>query len=113
MDKTLFVSRLGKALTEERRKLLDQELKTDFAILKRQRIDEVLPPKIYWALKCLPESFVTSAVSALPKELGERGRIKKIIKKRAGLPREKLIRFLAGRGFPIDLILDETGGVDA
>jgi SOS response regulatory protein OraA/RecX len=61
----------------------------------------------------LPESFVTSAVSALPKELGERKRIKKIIEKRAGVPREKLIRFLAGRGFPIDLILDETGGVDA
>jgi SOS response regulatory protein OraA/RecX len=61
----------------------------------------------------LPESFVTSAVSALPKELGERGRIKKIIKKRKELPREKLIRFLAGRGFPFDLILDETGGVDA
>jgi SOS response regulatory protein OraA/RecX len=61
----------------------------------------------------LPESFVTSAVSALPKGLGERGRIKKMIEKRAGLPREKLIRFLAGRGFPIDLILDETGGVDA
>lgn len=61
----------------------------------------------------LPESFVTSAVSALPKGLGERGRIKKMIEKRAGLPREKLIRFLSGRGFPIDLILDETGGVDA
>jgi SOS response regulatory protein OraA/RecX len=61
----------------------------------------------------LPESFVTSAVSALPKGLGERTRIKKMIEKRADLPREKLIRFLAGRGFPIDLILDETGGVDA
>ena len=61
----------------------------------------------------LPESFVTSAVSALPKGLGERKRIKKILEKRSGLPREKLIRFLAGRGFPIDLILDETGGVDA
>ena len=61
----------------------------------------------------LPESFVTSAVSALPKGLGERKRIKKILEKRSGLPREKLIRFLAGRGFPIDLILDETGRVDA
>ncbi len=61
----------------------------------------------------LPDSFVTSAMSALPKDLGERKRIKKIIRKRTGLPREKLIRFLAGRGFPIDLILDETGGVDA
>jgi SOS response regulatory protein OraA/RecX len=56
----------------------------------------------------LPESFVASAMSALPKDLGERKRIKKIIEKRTGLPREKLIRFLAGRGFPIDLILDET-----
>jgi len=65
MDKTAFITRLGKALAEERRKLLDQELKTDFAILKRQRINEVLPPKIYWALKCLPESVRVSYMNCL------------------------------------------------
>jgi hypothetical protein len=65
MDKTVFITRLGKALAEERRKLLDQELKTDFAILKRQRIDESLPPKIYWALKCLPESVRVSYMKCL------------------------------------------------
>jgi hypothetical protein len=36
--------------------------------------------------------------------------MKNMIEKKHDLPKVKLIRFLAGRGFPIDLILDETGG---
>ena len=60
----------------------------------------------------LPDALVTIAIKALPDELGERQRMKKMIGKR-DLPKIKLIRFLAGRGFPLDLIIDETGGVDA
>jgi SOS response regulatory protein OraA/RecX len=61
----------------------------------------------------LPDAFVTHAVKVLPAELGERQRMKKMIDKRKDLPKVKLIRFLAGRGFPLDLIMDETLGVDA
>lgn len=61
----------------------------------------------------LSDAYATRAVSSLPKELGERQRILKLIDKRHDLPKVKLIRFLAARGFAIDLILDETGGMDA
>jgi SOS response regulatory protein OraA/RecX len=61
----------------------------------------------------LPDAFVANAVKVLPAELGERQRMKKMIEKRNDLPKVKLIRFLAGRGFPLDLIMDETRGVDA
>ena len=61
----------------------------------------------------LPDALVSNAVKALPTELGERQRMKKMIEKRNDLPKVKLIRFLAGRGFPLDLIMDETLGVDA
>jgi SOS response regulatory protein OraA/RecX len=61
----------------------------------------------------LPDVLVMNALSALPEEFTERQRMKKMIEKKNDLPREKLIRFLAGRGFPLDLILDETPGVDA
>jgi len=61
----------------------------------------------------LDQSYVAKALDALRKDLGERQRLKTMIEKRHDLSRAKLIRFLAGRGFPIDLILDETGGMDA
>jgi hypothetical protein len=61
----------------------------------------------------LSDVFVQKAVQALPEELGERRRMIKMIEKRAGLPKVKLIRFLTGRGFPLDLIMEETLGVDA
>ena len=48
----------------------------------------------------------------MPVELSERARLKNLVEKRDTLPRVKLVRFLAGRGFPIDLILDITGGVE-
>ena len=60
----------------------------------------------------LPERLALDALSALPAELTERTRLRKVIEKKNDLPRVKLVRFLAGRGFPIDLILDITGGVD-
>jgi hypothetical protein len=61
----------------------------------------------------LPDVFVHNAIKALPDELGERLRMIKMIEKRVGHPKAKLIRFLTGRGFPLDLILEETLGVDA
>lgn len=60
----------------------------------------------------LPEKTVLDALAALPVELSERARLKNLVEKRDALPRVKLVRFLAGRGFPIDLILDITGGVE-
>jgi SOS response regulatory protein OraA/RecX len=61
----------------------------------------------------LPDSLAAKAVSGLPKELGEHKRMKSMIARRGDLPKAKLIRFLAGRGFPLDLIMDETGGDEA
>jgi len=60
----------------------------------------------------LPEKTVLDALAALPVELSERARLKNLVEKRDTLPWVKLVRFLAGRGFPIDLILDITGGVE-
>ena len=60
----------------------------------------------------LPDALVKRAITALPDELSERQRMKKMIVKR-DLSKVKMIRFLAGRGFPLDLIMDETGGVDS
>ena len=44
MDRVEFISKLESALAEERAKCLAKELKTDFAILKRQRDGEGAPP---------------------------------------------------------------------
>lgn len=60
----------------------------------------------------LPEKTALDALAALPVELSERTRLMNMIEKRNALPRVKLVRFLAGRGFPLDLILDITGGVE-
>lgn len=54
MEKTEFISRLKTALARERQKLLEQELRTDFAVLKRQRTEHSVPPRLYWTLKSLP-----------------------------------------------------------
>lgn len=61
----------------------------------------------------IPEKMAYDAVKGIPQELGERKRMSMIIEKRKGKPKEKLIRFLAGRGFPIDVIIDVIGGVDS
>jgi len=61
----------------------------------------------------IPEEMAKDALKVLPEELGETMRMVMLIEKRKGLSKEKLIRFLAGRGFPIDMIMDAVGGVDA
>lgn len=61
----------------------------------------------------LPEDMACDALGAIPEGLGERKRMDMIIERRKGLSKDKLTRFLAGRGFPIDTIIDAIGGVDA
>src|SRR3989442_1462026 len=66
MNNPALVSRLNSALLEERAKLLDTELSTDFAILKRQRSGEGAPPsRLYWALRSLPEAARVAYVRRL------------------------------------------------
>jgi SOS response regulatory protein OraA/RecX len=60
----------------------------------------------------IPEAMAYDAVKNIPRELSEKKRMASIIEKRKGLERGKLIRFLAGRGFPLDHIMDVLGGVD-
>ena len=54
----------------------------------------------------IPEEMAKDALKVLPEELGETKRMVMLIEKRKGPSKEKLIRFLAGRGFPIDMIMD-------
>jgi regulatory protein len=61
----------------------------------------------------IPEEMAKDALKVLPEELGETKRIEMLIEKRKGPSKEKLIRFLVGKGFPIDMIMDAVGGVDA
>lgn len=61
----------------------------------------------------IPEEMAKDALKVLPEELGETKRMVMLIEKRKDPSKEKLIRFLAGRGFPIDMIMDAMGGVDA
>ena len=61
----------------------------------------------------IPEGMADEALSRVSKEFGEEERIARLIEKRKGLTREKLIRFLAGRGFAFDKILNILDEVDA
>jgi hypothetical protein len=60
----------------------------------------------------IPEGMADESVRRISAELSEHKRMTLIIEKRGGLPKKKLIRFLAGRGFPFDQIINEIGGVD-
>lgn len=51
------------------------------------------------------------AVEKVSSELSERKRIETLLEKRRGIKKEKLIRYLASRGFPYDTILDTMDGV--
>lgn len=59
-----------------------------------------------------PEQDARRAVRELPPELNERSRAARLLEKRSGTDRTRLIRFLMGRGFPLDLVIDMTNGVD-
>jgi SOS response regulatory protein OraA/RecX len=60
----------------------------------------------------IPEGMAQESVRSLPDKLEERKRMFSVMEKKKDLPRRKLIRFLAGRGFPLDQIMDAIGGVD-
>ena len=60
----------------------------------------------------IPEGMADEALSRVSKEFGEKDRISMLADKRKGLKREKMIRFLAGRGFTFEKILNELDGVD-
>jgi len=60
----------------------------------------------------IPEIMAQESVRTLPDELAERKRMVSVMEKKKGLPRQKLIRFLAGKGFPLDQIIDAIGGED-
>jgi SOS response regulatory protein OraA/RecX len=62
--------------------------------------------------KGLPEDMVEDAVRRVSAELSEEKRISRLAKKHKAKNREKMIRFLAGRGFPYEKILDATSGDD-
>lgn len=59
----------------------------------------------------LSEDIARAAVLGLPEELAEPRRLARLVEHSPGLSREKLIRRLAARGFPMDLVLDITNGV--
>jgi SOS response regulatory protein OraA/RecX len=58
------------------------------------------------------EEDALSALSSLPEGFSERARLERVVGKKSGLDRARLIRHLMSRGFPLDLILDVTNGVD-
>lgn len=60
----------------------------------------------------LPDEMIEEAVSKVSKEIAEEERISMLMEKKKDASREKMIRFLAGRGFPYEKILNATGGDD-
>lgn len=60
----------------------------------------------------VPEDMAVSAVGKVSKEFTEEERISMLMKKRKGLSREKMIRFLAGKGLAYEKILSVLGGED-
>ncbi|OPZ27905.1 MAG: Regulatory protein RecX [Deltaproteobacteria bacterium ADurb.BinA179] len=61
----------------------------------------------------IPEGLVDDALNRVSKEFGEEERITMLLEKRKGLEREKMIRFLTGRGFAFEKIFEILGGVDS
>jgi SOS response regulatory protein OraA/RecX len=59
-----------------------------------------------------PENMADDVVQKVSKETSEEERIRLLMKKRGTRDREKTIRFLAGRGFPYEKILNALGGDD-
>ena len=59
-----------------------------------------------------PENIADDVVQKVSREIDEEERISRLIGKRKSQDREKTIRFLAGKGFPYDKILNALGGDD-
>ncbi|HHO75591.1 MAG TPA: hypothetical protein ENN05_04070 [Deltaproteobacteria bacterium] len=60
----------------------------------------------------LPAQMIYDALMKIREEFAEENRIAMLMEKRDGTNRQKMIRFLAGRGFPFDKILNVMGGDD-
>ncbi len=60
----------------------------------------------------IPEDLADHAVSVVSREISEEKRLSVLMNKKKGQTREKVIRFLAGRGFGYESILDALGGED-
>ncbi len=59
----------------------------------------------------IPEDLCDETVDRVNRELSEEKRIAMLVRKRPGLDREKMIRFLSSRGFEFEKILSTLGGV--
>ncbi len=60
----------------------------------------------------LPDDLIEYAVSKASQEFGEEERISMLMEKKKSAQKDKMIRFLAGRGFPYEKILNAIGGDD-
>jgi hypothetical protein len=60
----------------------------------------------------VPGDMAAYAVDRVSKDFTEEERISRLMKKRKGLSREKMVRFLAGRGLAYEKILSVLGGED-
>jgi hypothetical protein len=59
-----------------------------------------------------PDNISDDVMKKVSREMGEDERISTLIGKRRSEDREKTIRFLAGRGFPFEKILNALRGDD-
>lgn len=60
----------------------------------------------------IPSVMIDDALTKVGGDFPEEQRIAMLVEKRKGLNREKMIRFLANRGFSFEKILNIIGGVD-
>jgi len=58
----------------------------------------------------IPTEMIEEAIEKISWELSEPMRIAALLDKRRDMHKDKLIRFLAGRGFPYETILDTIDG---
>jgi SOS response regulatory protein OraA/RecX len=59
-----------------------------------------------------PDNISDDVVNEVSREMSEDERLSMLIRKRRSEDREKTIRFLAGRGFPFEKILNALRGDD-
>ncbi len=60
----------------------------------------------------IPSGMIEGALRKVSEELSEETRIRMLVEKRKGLEKQKMLRFLANRGFSFEKILNVIGGVD-
>ena len=58
----------------------------------------------------IPSDLAEKAIEKMSCELSESMRIASLLEKKTDMHRDKLIRYLAGRGFPYETILDMIDG---